>query len=129
MSDVHVCFRKWPARPHWEYDAVQLGQDEHGVWLGAPAGTRLSRPGADFWCPGAFVVLLPTDAAFVATFYDHLTPVPTGWVDDEDEFAATGSVSSIPTTSSLLPCDRANRCARRSKRRWRRTTVWPACTG
>jgi len=27
------------------------------------------------------VVLLPTDAAFVATFYDHLTPVPTGWVD------------------------------------------------
>jgi hypothetical protein len=42
VSDVHVTFRKWPARPHWEFDAVRLGNDEHGVWLGAPAGVLRS---------------------------------------------------------------------------------------
>lgn len=67
---VRVVFRKWGDRPHWEYDALRLGEDEHGTWVGAAAGTRLSRPGADFLAPGPFVSLLPPDQPFVATFYD-----------------------------------------------------------
>ena len=67
---MRVAFHKWGDRPHWEYDALHLGDDEHGSWLGAPAGTRLSRPGAEFASPQQFVSLVPYDAAFVATFYD-----------------------------------------------------------
>lgn len=60
-APVAMVFSKWGGRPHWRYDAVLLGSDDHGTWLGVPAGTRLTRPGVD------------------------LAAV---WVDDEDEFAA-----------------------------------------
>ncbi len=43
---VHVDFRKYPDLPHWHYDMYRLGEDEHGVWLWAPAGTLCTR-GAD----------------------------------------------------------------------------------
>ena len=39
---------KWGDRPHWEFDAVLLGSDEHGDWLGIPGGTHMSRPGAAY---------------------------------------------------------------------------------
>ena len=29
-------FEKWGRRAHWEYDAVRLGRDDHGTWLGYP---------------------------------------------------------------------------------------------
>ncbi len=67
---MRVVFRKWGDRPHWEYDALRLGDDEHGTWVGAAAGTRLSRPGAEFAAPSHFVSLVPADQPFVATFYD-----------------------------------------------------------
>jgi uncharacterized protein len=60
---------KWPDQPHWEHDAVLLGEDEHGVWVGAPAGTLMTRPGVEFLSGQAQVTLLPRDRAFVATFY------------------------------------------------------------
>lgn len=75
---MRVVFRKWGDRPHWEYDAVRLGEDEHGTWIGAAAGTRLSRPGAEFAAPRHFVSLVPTDRPFVATFYDP------GWANVVD---------------------------------------------
>jgi protein associated with RNAse G/E len=68
-SHVRVVARKWPDRPHWEHDAVRLGEDEHGTWLGAGPGTVISRPGASFRTAQAQVVLVPRAAAFVATFY------------------------------------------------------------
>lgn len=40
--------RKWGDRPHWQYGGTVLGADEHGEWLGFPAGTRYSRPGHEF---------------------------------------------------------------------------------
>ena len=77
MSDVRVVFRKWGDRPHWEYDARVVGEDEHGTWVGAPAGTRVARPGVCFDAPAAFVSVVPREAAYVATFYgEH--PAPTG---------------------------------------------------
>jgi hypothetical protein len=66
---VRVVARKWPDRPHWEFDALRLGEDGHGVWLGAPAGTSMRRPGACFVTDQAQVSLIPRDAGFVATFY------------------------------------------------------------
>lgn len=66
---VRVAARKWPDRPHWEHTAVLLGEDDHGVWVGAPVGTRMSRPGAAFYIDQRQVSLVPRDAAFLASFY------------------------------------------------------------
>jgi hypothetical protein len=50
---------KWGGRPHWEYDAVFLGSDEHGEWLGCPVGTHYSRPGMELHARFASAVLVP----------------------------------------------------------------------
>lgn len=68
-SAVRMRFRKWDDRPHWEYDARLVGEDQHGAWLGASAGTVVSRPGASFVSSAGFVSLVPHDDAYVATFY------------------------------------------------------------
>jgi uncharacterized protein len=73
---VRVVARKWPDRPHWEHDAVRLGRDEHGSWLGAASGTLMSRPGASFRTSQPQVTLVPPADRFVATFYAHGGAVP-----------------------------------------------------
>ena len=69
MAQARMVFTKWGGRPHWEYDAVVLGEDQHGTWLGLPAGGEVSRPGARIVTAEAQVVLVPFAAAYVATFY------------------------------------------------------------
>ena len=66
---VRVGATKWPARPHWEFDAELLGDDEHGTWLGAPVGTLLSRPGVSLVTDQPQVTLVPHEGPFMATFY------------------------------------------------------------
>jgi protein associated with RNAse G/E len=66
---VRLVARKWPDRPHWEHDGEHLGEDEHGVWVGARVGTLVSRPGASLVTDQAQVTLIPRDQAFMATFY------------------------------------------------------------
>ena len=70
-SPVRVVARKWPDRPHWEHDAVHLGEDDLGLWLGAPVGTAMSRPGAAFRTDQRQVTLVPRESAFLATFYER----------------------------------------------------------
>ena len=65
---------KWGGRPHWEFDAVLLGTDEHGDWLGIEAGTRMVRPGAEYVAPVPQVGLSPApgpdeDRGWLATFH------------------------------------------------------------
>jgi hypothetical protein len=48
LTALHIAFSKWDGGRHWEYDAVRLGSDRHGTWLGAPHGTPVRRPGAEF---------------------------------------------------------------------------------
>ena len=63
---------KWGDRPHWEYDAVFLGSDEHGDWLGCRTGTFYARPGMAFEATFAGVVLVPTGgASHLAAFNDR----------------------------------------------------------
>jgi uncharacterized protein len=66
---VRVLTRKWPDDPHWEFDAVRLGVDALGHWVGVPKGTWLSKPGKGFTAWADHVVLLPHDAWWVATIY------------------------------------------------------------
>lgn len=60
---------KWGDRPHWQFDAVHLGDDEHGTWLGVPTGSHLSRPGLSLDTPVDQVVLVPREVGWVATFH------------------------------------------------------------
>jgi hypothetical protein len=104
---VRVVARKWPDRPHWEHRAELLGEDEHGVWVGAPVGTLLSRPGVSLVTDQAHVTLLPRDEPFVATFYApgglahcdvyvDVTTVPV-WVSSP----ATGSDGAVDTVTAV----------------------------
>lgn len=72
-APVHVAMSKWPDAPHWEWDAVVLGEDRHGVWLGMAEGTVFSRPGARYDSFGPHVSLVPhaTEHGWFAAFYDH----------------------------------------------------------
>ena len=66
---LRVVAHKWPDRPHWENDAVLLGEDDLRVWVGAPVGTAMARPGAAFRTDQAQVSLVPQGEPFLATFY------------------------------------------------------------
>ncbi|HET8867429.1 MAG TPA: NUDIX domain-containing protein [Agrococcus sp.] len=45
---VRVRSTKWDGSPHWEYDALALGSDAEGCWLGVDgASTTFSRPGRE----------------------------------------------------------------------------------
>ncbi|WP_185996019.1 DUF402 domain-containing protein [Nocardioides campestrisoli] len=50
---------KWGDRPHWSYEGVWLGADEHGEWLGFPVGTLFARPGHRFVTAHDQVGLVP----------------------------------------------------------------------
>lgn len=71
---------KWGGRPHWEFDAVFLGSDQHGDWLGVPAGTEMVRPGAAYVAPTHQACLVPppgpdADRGWLGTFHDVGGPV------------------------------------------------------
>lgn len=47
-TPVRVRGTKYDGSPHWAFDGVWLGADEHGDWIGFPVGTYFARPGAEF---------------------------------------------------------------------------------
>jgi protein associated with RNAse G/E len=40
---VQVVYTKYDGSLHWHHPVQHLGEDEHGTWLGAPAGTPIQR--------------------------------------------------------------------------------------
>jgi hypothetical protein len=70
---VRAVVSKWGARPHWEFEGRWLGADEHGEWVGLPAGTRFVRPGRVYVAPVDQVSLVPANVdpgvAWLATFH------------------------------------------------------------
>lgn len=79
---IRIEMSKWGDRPHWAFDAVFLGSDEHGDWCGIPAGTYMSRPGAEYLATSDQVGLVPApgpdaDRGWLATFHapgGHYSP-------------------------------------------------------
>ena len=65
---VRAEMTKWGDRPHWHFDGVHLGRDEHGEWLGFPAGTHNHRPGFEFHSEVDAVTLVPDEGWYAATF-------------------------------------------------------------
>lgn len=73
-SLVRIEVTKWGGGRHWVYPGRWLGSDEHGDWLGFPAGSRFSRPGRDYTAPHDHVVLVPgpgreEERGFLAAFH------------------------------------------------------------
>jgi len=73
-TPIHVQLTKWRDRPHWQFEAVMLGTDEWGTWLGIPEGTFQSRPGHSFHSEVDSVLLVPDDDWYLACF--HAPGVP-----------------------------------------------------
>jgi protein associated with RNAse G/E len=70
---IVVQYFKYSGDLHWRHDMVYLGEDEHGVWLGGPAGTTIQRghEPAKRW-PSPFVQLIPPDRWWTLFFNgDH----------------------------------------------------------
>lgn len=90
---VQVRYFKYDGSLHWHFDAVRLGADRFGTWLGAPAGTALQR-GAEpplTWQVAQVLLVADGDKWWTANFnaaphpteiYSDMTTVPT-WHDDE----------------------------------------------
>jgi hypothetical protein len=73
---------KWGDRPHWEFDGVLLGTDEHGDWIGIPAGSHMARPGMELRSTWDQVGLVPApgpdpERGWLATFHAEGSPVRT----------------------------------------------------
>ena len=70
---VRLQMTKWGGAAHWEMDAVYLGRDDAGDWIGFPPGTRMSRPGMEVTTTNHQVGLVPAATAmgqaWVATFH------------------------------------------------------------
>jgi uncharacterized protein len=89
---VRVVYRKYDGSLHWNQHGRRLGEDEYGVWVGAPAGTPVWR-GAQQVNPAEHdhVILFPRDGWWTASFnaaphrteiYCDICTVPTWPVSD-----------------------------------------------
>ncbi|GAA2377607.1 DUF402 domain-containing protein [Dactylosporangium salmoneum] len=86
MRRVRAVWRKFDGSLHWNYETDLLGEDEHGVWLGAGTGTPVHR-GTTRTGPveSPHVLLIPRQAWWTACFnatphrteiYCDITSVP-----------------------------------------------------
>ena len=73
MRTVRVVFTKWGSRKHWEFDAIRLGEDQYGVWLGLPVGWVATKPDATYTPIRAGVMVVPVGEPWTAQF---LAPPP-----------------------------------------------------
>lgn len=67
-SPTRLQFFKYDGSEHWGRDLLLLGEDAHGLWLGATAGGTYSHPDKRDEPGPRHVVLVPRDDWYVATF-------------------------------------------------------------
>jgi len=67
--DVRVVYTKYDGSLHWHQTMQYLGEDEHGIWLGGPAGSTTQRGDEPpIVLAEAFVELIPEGQWWTATF-------------------------------------------------------------
>ena len=93
---IRLQFGKYNGDEHWGFDAVVLGRDAQGLWLGVTGGTRVARPGLEFAAHGDFVVLVPDDAWWVATF----NTAPGGKDHDIDVYVDITTPTTVKVTAA-----------------------------
>lgn len=63
-----MIYRKYDGSLHWHMELGRLGTDEHGTWLGAPAGSQCRRGNEDpVTFPQAYVLLIPRSGWWTMT--------------------------------------------------------------
>ena len=68
-SDVRVIFRKFDGSLHWNLTMRLLGDDQHGVWTGAPPASAVRKGNGPLVpVPHAHVMLFPRDQWWTAAF-------------------------------------------------------------
>jgi protein associated with RNAse G/E len=93
VDKVRVRYRKYDGSLHWNYPALRLGEDDHGIWLGVPMETVVFK-GEPKWGPveAPHILLMPRDGWWTATFnaephrteiYCDITTVPRWPTPDE----------------------------------------------
>jgi protein associated with RNAse G/E len=66
---VSVVYRKYDGELHWNLRMRRLGSDEHGVWLGLPAGSTMRKgEGPPVPLAEAHVILVPQDVWHTVVF-------------------------------------------------------------
>ncbi len=65
---IHVRYTKWDGSLHWHFDLTQLGEDDHGLWLGGPDGTPVRRGEEPPIRSQAFALLIPRDGWWTAVW-------------------------------------------------------------
>ncbi|MGH8875017.1 MAG: DUF402 domain-containing protein [Acidimicrobiia bacterium] len=90
MRPITVQYFKYPKALHWRHEMVRLGDDHHGVWLGASAGAVVQRGDEPpiHW-PTPFVQLIAPEAWWTllyngedSTFPCYVDVItPARWVD------------------------------------------------
>src|ERR1044072_40890 len=77
-TEVRVVVRKFDGSLHWHHTMRWLGEDDHGVWLGAPIGTVYSKGDrhAVYTTEEPRVMLFPRNAWWTALF--HAAPARLG---------------------------------------------------
>jgi protein associated with RNAse G/E len=83
---VRVRYGKWGGGRHYEFDMSRLGEDDHGVWLAAPEGTEITRPGYTFTSSTEWVVCFAHTAGWTASFHPH----------DRHDIATYVDITTVP---------------------------------
>ncbi|MFI5906357.1 DUF402 domain-containing protein [Dactylosporangium sp. NPDC051541] len=69
MERVRVVYRKYDGSLHWNYETDRLGEDEHGIWVGAGRSTRVFKGTTLKGGPESpHVLLFPRQAWWTACF-------------------------------------------------------------
>ncbi|MGQ4390493.1 hypothetical protein [Streptomyces sp. SAS_270] len=69
-AEVRVVVRKFDGSLHWHHSMMWLGEDEYGIWLGAPIGTIYGKGNqrAVYATEERRVMLFPRGAWWTALF-------------------------------------------------------------
>ena len=114
-TQIRCEMTKWGERPHWQFEGIFLGEDEHGEWLGFPVGTHNHRPGLEFHSAVACVTLVPRTGWHLPTFHtpgiwcDLYVDVSTPAVWDGDVLRAVDLDLDVIRLADPLPADVRNR--------------------
>lgn len=81
---------KWPDRPQSRVEGYLLGHDEHGTWIGLPAGHPVHRGEVHLYdAPNAVVLCIPDQGWWVASWYGHTVELfvdvttPARWTSED----------------------------------------------
>lgn len=96
---VNCDLRKWDGRQGYTFTAELLGHDDHGTWLGIPAGTAFVGPKYPGVWHHPFVTCVPPKAWWLATFYGPGNPL------DLQVYVDMTTVAEWPTESTFTCVD------------------------